>query len=87
MIIYVCVEIFIWQIVHNWNFHATSSSSSTTGPGAYAPDAPQPIGLLCDPEPLCRLDVPTPAARCLHVQTTREILAAKGGTVDENAGR
>ena len=24
---------------------------SSTGPGAYAPDAPQPIGLLCNPEP------------------------------------
>ena len=28
------------------------SSSSSSGPGAYAPDAPQPIGLLCDPCPL-----------------------------------
>jgi hypothetical protein len=27
------------------------SSSSSSGPGAYVPDAPQPIGLLCDPCP------------------------------------
>jgi hypothetical protein len=27
----------------------SSSSSLSSGPGAYAPDAPQPIGLLCDP--------------------------------------
>jgi len=32
------------------------------------------------------LDVPTSAARCLHVHMTREILAAKGGTVGENVG-
>jgi hypothetical protein len=24
-------------------------SSSSLGPGAYAPDAPQPLGLLCNP--------------------------------------
>ena len=30
--------------------------------------------------PLMFLDVPTFAARCLHVHTTREIQAAKGGT-------
>jgi hypothetical protein len=29
----------------------TSTSSSSTGPRAYAPDAPQPVGLLCDPKP------------------------------------
>jgi hypothetical protein len=28
-----------------------STSSSSSGPGAHAPDAPQPIGLLCDPCP------------------------------------
>ena len=28
-----------------------SSSSSSAGPRVYAPDAPQPIGLLCDPCP------------------------------------
>ena len=28
-------------------------SSSSSGPGTYAPDAPQPIGLLCDSCPLC----------------------------------
>jgi len=33
------------------------------------------------------LDIPTSAARCLHVHMTREILAAKGGTVGENVGR
>ena len=33
------------------------------------------------------LNVPTSAARRLHVHTTREILAAKGGTVGENVGR
>jgi hypothetical protein len=26
-----------------------TSSSSSSGPGAYAPDAPQPVGLLCYP--------------------------------------
>jgi len=25
------------------------ASSSSSGPGAYAPDAPQPVGLLCYP--------------------------------------
>jgi hypothetical protein len=63
------------------------SSSSSSGPEAYAPDAPQPIGLLCDPYLPVILDVPTSAARRLHVHTTREILAAKGGTVGENIGR
>jgi len=33
------------------------------------------------------LDVPTSAARCLHVHMTWEILAAKGGTVGENVGQ
>jgi hypothetical protein len=33
------------------------------------------------------LDVPISAARHLHVHTTGEILAAKGGTVGENVGR
>jgi len=37
--------------------------SSSSGPGAYAPDAPHPIGLLCDPYPLVILDVPTSALR------------------------
>jgi hypothetical protein len=32
-----------------------SSSSSSSGPGAYAPDAPQPVGLLCDPCPTSKL--------------------------------
>jgi len=32
------------------------------------------------------LDVPISAARRLHVHTTREILAVKGGTVGENVG-
>jgi len=60
-----------------------ASSSSSSGAGAHAPDAPQPIGLLCYPV----LDVPTYAARRLHVHRTREILAAKGGTVGEDDGR
>jgi hypothetical protein len=64
-----------------------SCSYSSTGPRAYAPDAPQPIGLLCDPEPPHGLDISTSSSRCLHVHTTREILAAKGGTVGENAGQ
>jgi len=64
------------------------SSSLLSGPGAHAPDAVQPIGLLCDPCPLPMiLDVPTSAARRLHVHTKREILAAKGGTVGENVDR
>jgi hypothetical protein len=28
-----------------------TTSSSSSGPGAYVPDEPQPIGLLCDPCP------------------------------------
>jgi hypothetical protein len=39
------------------------------------------------PPPPRDLDFPISAARCLHVHTTREILAAKGGTVDENVGQ
>ena len=63
-------------------FIVPSYSYSLTGPRAYALDAPQPIGLLCDPEPPPHgLDFPISAARHLHVHTTREILAAKGGTV------
>jgi hypothetical protein len=58
-------------------------SYSSSGSGAYAPDALQPVGLSCDPI----IDVPTFADRCLHVHTTREILTAKGGTVGENFGR
>jgi hypothetical protein len=64
-----------------------SGPSSSSEPGAYAPDAPQPIGLLCDPYPPVILDVPTSAARRLHVHMTHEILAAKGGTVGENVSR
>jgi hypothetical protein len=33
------------------------------------------------------LDVPTSAARHLHVHMTQAILAAKGGTVGKNVGR
>jgi len=47
-----------------------SSSSSKAGPGAYAPDALQPEGLLCSPYVV--LTVPTFAAR--------EIQAAKSGS-------
>ena len=39
---------------------SSSSSSSSSGPGAYAPDALQPIGLLCDPYP------PVIFFRCSH---------------------
>jgi hypothetical protein len=39
------------------------------------------------PPPPPVLDVPTFAARYLHVHKTREILAAKGGNVGENVGR
>jgi hypothetical protein len=38
--------------------------------GLDAPDAPQPIGLLCSPCPPVILDIPTSAARRLHVHTT-----------------
>jgi hypothetical protein len=63
-------------------------SYSSTGPAAYAPDAPQPIGLLCNPEPPPHgLDVPISATGCLHIRMTREILAAKGGTVGKNVGQ
>jgi len=67
------------------NWHGSSSLSS--GPGAYAPDALQPIGLLCNPYPPVILDVPTSAARHVDFHTTQEILAAKGGTAGENVGR
>jgi len=40
------------------------------------------LGVVCHCFPP-RLDVPTFAARCLHVPTTRQILAAKCGTMDE----
>ena len=43
---------------------------SSSGPGAYAPDALQPIGLVCDPYPPVILDVPTSATGHLHVHTT-----------------
>jgi hypothetical protein len=46
----------------------------------HAPDAPQPVGLLCDPLNPPVLDIPTAAVRCLYVYTTREIQAAKSGT-------
>jgi len=64
-----------------------TSCSLSSGPGAYAPVAPQPIGLLCDPcsSPVI-LDVHTSAARRLHVLATREILATKGGIVGKNVG-
>jgi hypothetical protein len=38
------------KAVRAWCYPPAPSSSSS-GPGAYAPDAPQPIGLLCDPCP------------------------------------
>jgi len=44
-------------VSHHWPLSTVqdilpySYSCSSTGPGAYAPDAPQPIGLLWDPEP------------------------------------
>jgi hypothetical protein len=38
-----------------------------------------------NPPPHC-LEVPTSAARRLHIHVTQEILAAKGGTVGENVG-
>jgi len=69
-----------------YNYTHTSPSSLSSRPEAYAPDAPQPIGLLCDPCPPVILDIPTSAARCLHVHMTQEILAAKGGTVGKNVG-
>jgi len=44
------------------------------------------LGVVCHCFPP-RLDVPTFTTRCLHVVTTREILAADGGTVGENVVR
>ena len=44
------------------------------------------LGVVCHCFPP-RLDVPTFVTRCLHVVTTREILAAEGGTVGENVVR
>jgi len=42
----------IWDVMpHQLGQAIPSSSSSSLGPGAYAPDAPQLIGLLCDPCP------------------------------------
>jgi hypothetical protein len=69
-----------------------SSSSSSSGSGAYALEHMPRIrrsqqGLLFNPNSLSVLDIPTSAARRLHVHTTREILAAKGGNVGENVGR
>jgi hypothetical protein len=64
------------QAKYWYSYTHTSPSSPSSGPGAYAPDAPQPIGFLCDPCPPVILDVPTPAARRHHVHMTREILAA-----------
>jgi len=43
------------------------------------------LGIVCHCFPPL-LDVPTFATRCLHV-TTRETLAAEGGTVGENVVR
>ena len=58
-----------------------SSPSSSSEPRVYAPDAPQPLGLLYDPfKPPYVLDVPTFAARCLQIHATREIQAVKCGT-------
>ena len=45
------VNLFISKSHQTKIFYCYTSSSSSSGPGAYAPDAPQPIGLLCDPEP------------------------------------
>jgi hypothetical protein len=69
---------------HCDNVSHVYSLYSSTGPGAYAPDAPQPIGFIVQPwTPPHGLDVPISAARRLHVHMTREILAAKG----RNCGR
>ena len=43
------------------------SSSSLLGPVANAMDVPQPLSLIVLPYPPLFLDVPTSAARCLHV--------------------
>jgi hypothetical protein len=69
---------FSLKIGYIGSFKFTCSSSASSGPEAYAPDAPQPIGLLCDPRAPVILDVPTSSARRLHVHMTQEILAAKG---------
>ena len=55
-------------------------SSSSSGPGAYAPDAPQLIGLLCDPCP------PVIFRRSYFRRQVPPHPAAKGGTVGENVG-
>jgi hypothetical protein len=73
-------------ISHRYLLTHLLTSSSSSGPGAYAPDELQPVGLSCDPYAPVILDVPTFTARFPHVHMTREILAAKGGTVGENVG-
>ena len=45
-----------------------TTSSSSLGPVANATDVPQPLRLTALPPPLVFLDVPTSAARCLHVR-------------------
>jgi len=59
-----------------------STSSSSLGPGAYALEHMLRMHkAYCETLiPPCDLDVPTFAARRLHVHTTREILAVKVGT-------
>ena len=39
----------IQQDATNAGIYLLQTSSSSSGPGAYAPDAPQPVGLLCNP--------------------------------------
>jgi len=41
-----CLIVTLRVLLRNFAEHCCSSSS---GPGAYAPDAPQPVGLLCVP--------------------------------------
>jgi hypothetical protein len=58
-------------------FRVTSSSFFSSGPRAYAPDAPQPVSLLCYPSVS---DVPTFAASPSPRPLPERPLAAKGGT-------
>jgi hypothetical protein len=68
-------------VQQGWFHHRTRRIVSLPGPEAYALDAPQPAGLLCNPEFLPPiLDVPANATKSFHIHTTQEILVTKGGT-------
>jgi hypothetical protein len=66
----VTIGAWVGSSVANYTTSLTSSSSLVSEPGEYAPDAPQPIGLLCDHSVVTIKSFQAPTSPLFYCSTT-----------------